>query len=1304
MTKKAFLLGHPTKITGFFLIKISAIYWSYLSGVDLTPHTHHTVPISTKTKINQKYKYIQPLKEHTSTRKHFFEAMGEGIEGTLKKGSSCLPNDISGALKNDRANRLSGNRKGYGSPEALVHREDQAIFCLKVLFVLVLLFAASSVTSTIFILTRDSQRRSFESDFAFIGQSMAETLVDDVAAVFEAGRSISTSLSVIMAAYNSSQITMSVPIPMFSSLTYEAVQRTSFASWNPLIRNDEERRQFEEMVTAREEEGYFSDGINPPCFVCGDAAMTPSKPSAFLTFPGIGSFACGTLDVAGRASIIPENACAVATQTVLDKCACSHSGLDFNATKLHRTPSRGLFRVIDNANPTIVDEAWTGGPYLPVWLDRGALNSQSPLLFNHLSHPKSIDAVSLMLAHGNPQVTRMYDRNEPHYYNLGLDDRPDQRDQPASTLFSPVVSPYRSEIVGAVSFHIRWAELLRKKIPDNGEFVSIIIESSCGDVHTFNVHDGKMRWIGKGDFHDARYDRMMRRTSYDDFRNLAQNSVGLANGSTNATQANSCAFQFLVFPTSQFEAQYITNDPWLNSMSVVAGFAFTSALFLLYDYIVRRRQAKVMKSAKQTSDIVVSLIPDAFRNRLYEQMNSEKPANDASLAANTSKSAMRSFLAGSTDGTSFDSNPIADFFPSCTVIFIDIANFTAWCSEREPSQVFILLENLYHSFDQVAEQLGVFKVETIGDSYVAVCGLPTPRDDHAEMMARFAHLCLSKMRELVKTLEVTLGPSTGDLFARCGMHSGPVTAGVLRGTKARFQLFGDTVNTASRMESTGIPGRIHASEQTIALLNKSNKGAWILPRDEVVHVKGKGILQTYWLDPRGQTGHSTSTESADSYDPFPSPGPASGSFRDMGSIKNASTALFERKQRLIEWNVEVLHELLTRVATRRAALQAAGSSTETTLNENTQLPLKATSSRLVIDEMTEVVTLPKFDPAVHRESVQAVLPEIIRDQLREYVSRIARSYRQVPFHNFEHASHVIMSATKLMKRIMSPEGLEYATDATLDDTERQVAKAHKIHQVTYGMSSDPLMQFSVVFSALIHDVDHTGLTNKELVDMKASVANTYGDKCVAEQNSVDVAWRILMENDFLELRACIFTTPAEERRFRELVVDAVLATDIADKELGTLRKNRWEQAFAENPTTDFDVDRKATIVFEHIIQASDVCHTMQHWHTYQKFNARLFEERYLAYRKGVAGENPPWIGWYNGEIWFFDNYIIPLARKLNDCGVFGVSYHEYLSYAEENRAEWERKGHEIVEGLRRMVESKYESLDMIHLSDPSGEA
>jgi class 3 adenylate cyclase len=104
------------------------------------------------------------------------------------------------------------------------------------------------------------------------------------------------------------------------------------------------------------------------------------------------------------------------------------------------------------------------------------------------------------------------------------------------------------------------------------------------------------------------------------------------------------------------------------------------------------------------------------------------------------------------------SKPIADLFPETTIMFADIAGFTAWSSARQPSQVFTLLETIYQQFDLIAKKRNVFKVEVVGDCYVAVCGLPDPRDDHFVVMARYSNECLKTFHELTNQLERTLGP------------------------------------------------------------------------------------------------------------------------------------------------------------------------------------------------------------------------------------------------------------------------------------------------------------------------------------------------------------------------------------------------------------------------------------------------------------------------------------------------------------------------------------------------------------------
>jgi hypothetical protein len=279
-----------------------------------------------------------------------------------------------------------------------------------------------------------------------------------------------------------------------------------------------------------------------------------------------------------------------------------------------------------------------------------------------------------------------------------------------------------------------------------------------------------------------------------------------------------------------------------------------------------------------------------------------------------------------------------------------------------------------------------------------------------------------------------------------------------------------------------------------------------------------------------------------------------------------------------------------------------------------------------------------------------------------------------------------------MKRIIEPENLD-CTGIKSGGIRRQQTILAELHRSTFGISSDPLTQFCVILCALIHDVDHQGVTNAQLVLEKTDIATKYQNRSVAEQHSLHLALSILEEDRFRYLSSCIFRSEGEHSRFRQLLINMTLATDIVDRELQQLRRARFDRAFHQGDWSleqDPDsVNRRATIVLELIIQASDVAHTMQHWHIYSRWNERLFAERYSAFCQGRAA-NDPSTDWYEGEIGFFDHYIIPLARSLKECGVFGVTGDEYLRYALENRDEWILKGEKLTQLLLKRSMEKWQ--------------
>jgi guanylate cyclase len=181
---------------------------------------------------------------------------------------------------------------------------------------------------------------------------------------------------------------------------------------------------------------------------------------------------------------------------------------------------------------------------------------------------------------------------------------------------------------------------------------------------------------------------------------------------------------------------------------------------------------------------------------------------------------------------------IADHYDTVSVLFADLVGFTERSLVMAADELVALLDQIFSAFDRLADAARLEKIKTIGDAYMVAGGLPEPRPDHLQAVARMALAMLDEVAAIAK--------ETGKdwLAVRIGIDTGPVVAGVIGRRKFIYDLWGDTVNTASRMESQGLPGQIHVTDRVAAELGP---GFVLRPRG-TSDVKGKGPMTTFLLD------------------------------------------------------------------------------------------------------------------------------------------------------------------------------------------------------------------------------------------------------------------------------------------------------------------------------------------------------------------------------------------------------------------------------------------------------------------------
>lgn len=180
---------------------------------------------------------------------------------------------------------------------------------------------------------------------------------------------------------------------------------------------------------------------------------------------------------------------------------------------------------------------------------------------------------------------------------------------------------------------------------------------------------------------------------------------------------------------------------------------------------------------------------------------------------------------------------VADYVPEATILFADIVNFTPFSGMLPPSEVVGILNRIFSAFDRLVEQFGAEKIKTIGDGYMVAVGLPEPCEDHCVIAARLAFAMLASLAQI----RADIG---APIQLRIGLHTGPAVAGVIGERKFAYDIWGTTVNIASRMESHGLPDRVHVSK---AVADRVKGLFKIIPRG-TIEVKGAGLMETFFLE------------------------------------------------------------------------------------------------------------------------------------------------------------------------------------------------------------------------------------------------------------------------------------------------------------------------------------------------------------------------------------------------------------------------------------------------------------------------
>lgn len=555
-----------------------------------------------------------------------------------------------------------GMRGSNVSPEGLVRRENIVILLVR-LVVFVLLVSSTVLTSWfVYTFTYQSEEDEFKDKFSGAAASLVANFLSQLSTRLQMSLTLSHAVTAVMEAQGSDRTNLSFSSSRFSLLTQEIRFRgyADTVAFAPLVNSNELRLEVEAFVgNATKGDEMFA------CHLCNSPRRRPKHPEQYVEVPGIATYECLSVWKAGQEGVIPEDKCELLKAIVKPVCGCEDDLSE--ETTPDDEPSVERLEIPDQVYSAEFNEIGTspqlvvlpyleGNSHLPITAVSTLRGDRLPLLFDLMSDRISRDAVERLMQSNLNVVSMFHESNGPYHRIFGADNR---QDNLGFYILSPVADPEAQEIIGVLWAEYRFKSAFQDTFSDLTLHSTALVENSCGESHWLvpvRMESGVLSLdradqIPQLSSHAQEVSISSTYAEFEDIMNLA--SVLPTFDESTSTY---CRYRVTVYPTMEAENLFFTGKPTVYAGVAAGIFLFTSCIFLLYDFAVRRRQKIIVAAANRTNDIVNSLFPSNIRDKLLDEKN------DDMNPAEFQKSLVEFLATGNADGI-MTSGALAETFP-----------------------------------------------------------------------------------------------------------------------------------------------------------------------------------------------------------------------------------------------------------------------------------------------------------------------------------------------------------------------------------------------------------------------------------------------------------------------------------------------------------------------------------------------------------------------------------------------------------------------------------------------------------------